>query len=116
MISCRLVRIRINLRSSCKKTQDKEYKYQDGLSAPHLPIEIHTPSPPSTSSNPVLHAATMRPTALAYFFPCSPSKTTPECRMIDGGVARDSTNTPKTVLFDESIWRVASSSGGAGAM
>jgi hypothetical protein len=81
-----------------------------------LSMEIRTPSPPSTSSSPFLHAATIRPTAFAYFFPCSPSKTTPECRMIDGGVARDSTNIPKTVLCDESIWRVASSSGGVAAV
>ena len=67
------------------------------------------------SSKPALHASTILPTAFAYLRPCSPSKTTPEWRMIDGGDALERRSTPSTVLWDDNFWSVCSSSGDVAA-
>ena len=69
--------------------------------------------PEDTSSNPLCTASTMFPTAAAYFRPCSPSNTTPELRIIVTGCVLDSNRYPKTVLCDDSMASVCSSSGGA---
>lgn len=75
---------------------------------------LRTPSfsDPLTSSKPACTLSTILPITLAYFFPCSPSKTTPEWRMILTWSPRESRRYPRTERCEDNRARVCSSSGG----
>jgi hypothetical protein len=71
---------------------------------------------PLTSSRPACTLSTILLTACAYFLPCSPSKTTPECLMMETGCPRDSSMYPRTERCDVKEARICSISGDGGTV
>jgi hypothetical protein len=55
---------------------------------------------PLISSKPDWTVSTIRLMTAAYFLPCSPSNTTPECRIIVAGVERERSMYPRTERWE----------------
>lgn len=106
MSSCRFVLILINRTGSCFTFCMRSMIRRDyNILTASLPFVDNSVRLPST-------ALTIFSTALAYFFPCSPSKTTPDDLIMLNGAVLDSVIYPRTVRCEDSCAKTCSSSGG----